>query len=212
MRSVVVVHRGLEQLAPELRESLVEDVADLEAAARVDGLAADEEVGGNLLGLEHPDDLVVPAHEELGVLGLLHQEGGEVGDPVEAAERVRRGDHRHQLVGDGLLAGEEADGDAEQAFALTVVDALPVLDVLAEIEVVDVPDPVNRELVLAVDGALDHVAREVEAADDVRVRGAVRTVDGLGLGHLPPSSVISVEASTITSSSSNPSWASAMWA
>ena len=33
----VVVHRGLEQLAPVFRESLMEDVAHLEAAARVDG-------------------------------------------------------------------------------------------------------------------------------------------------------------------------------
>jgi hypothetical protein len=69
-------------------------------------------VARDLLGLEDAGDLVVPAHEELGVLGFLHQEGRQVGDPVEAPQRMGGGDHRHQLVRDGLLAGEEADGHA----------------------------------------------------------------------------------------------------
>ena len=55
-------------------------------------------------------------------------------------QRVRGREHRHQLVGDRLLPGEEADGDAEQALAAALVDPLPVLGVLGEVEVVDVPD------------------------------------------------------------------------
>ena len=96
----------------------MQNVADLEAAAGIHRDATDEEVPGDLLGLQNADHLVMPAHEELGVLGLLHQEGREVGDPVEAAQRVGGRDHRDQLVGDGLLAGEKADGDSEQPLAL----------------------------------------------------------------------------------------------
>jgi len=51
----------------------MEHVADLEAPARVHRLARGPGSGGNLLG-SITDDLVVPAHEELGVLRLLHQE------------------------------------------------------------------------------------------------------------------------------------------
>src|SRR5262249_55198180 len=147
------------------------------------------------------------AHEELGVLGLLHQEGGEVGDPVEAPERVGGCDHRHELVGDGLLAGEEADGDAQEALALLLVDPGPVDHVLGGGQVVDVPDLLDRELVLPVDRALDHRPGEVEAPDDVRVELGAIPVD-----HQPssPSSSTSVDMSMITSSSSKLPCRSAM--
>ena len=61
----------------------MQDVAYLEAPAWVDRLPPDEEVLCHLLRLEHADDPVVPAHEELGVLRLLHQKRREVHGPVE---------------------------------------------------------------------------------------------------------------------------------
>src|SRR5262249_30409536 len=76
---------------------------------------------------------------------------------------------------------------------------LPVRRVLGEVEIVDVPDPLDRELVLPVGRALDHRPREVEAPHDIGVElGAVP------FGHQASSSVFStsVDMSMITSSSS----------
>src|SRR5262249_10389372 len=199
-RLLLAVQRGLQQLSPEARKRLVKHVADLEAPARIDRRPSDQEMARHLLGLEHADDLVVPAHEELGVLGLLHQEGREKRDPVEAPERVGGRDHRHQLVRDGLLASEEARGHAEQALALLIGDPLPVGGILGEVEVVDIPDLLDRELVLAVHRALDHRAREVEAADDVGVEWRAVAVGHQFCSSLPSST--SVDMSMITSSSS----------
>src|SRR5262249_60863106 len=51
-------------------------------------------------------------------------------------------------------------------FRSLLADSLPVRDVLGEVDFVDVPDPLDRELVLPVHGPLDHRPREVEAPDD----------------------------------------------
>src|SRR3954464_8538338 len=147
----------------------MEDVAHLEAPARVDRLAPDEEVLSHLLRLQRADDFLVPAHEELGVLRLLHQERREVHGPVEPAKSLGRCEHRDELVRDVLLAGEEADGDPEQTSSLVVVDPLPVPGVLGEVEVFDAPELPDRLFVLPVDGPLDRLASELKLLDDARI-------------------------------------------
>ena len=101
---LVATRDRVHQQAAVPRQRLVQHVLDLEPAGRVDRRRAHQEVRRHLVGLEHADDPVVPQHEELGVLGLLHQERRQEHRPVVAAQRVGGGQHRHQLVGHRLLA------------------------------------------------------------------------------------------------------------
>ena len=151
--ALVALGEGLLELGRVLRQPFVRDLLDLEAPRRVHRLAPREEVGDHLGRVEDPNYPLVPLGEELGVLGLLHRERAEEHDPVVAPERPRRDQHRDHVLGDDLLAGEEADRDPEQRPAALLREPLPVLDVLGVVEVARIPDAVDRLLVLAVDRA-----------------------------------------------------------
>ena len=154
---------GVEQLVTEVRQPFVDGLAGRVAAGRIDGLLAVDPVLAQLLGVDGADDLLVPHGEELRVPRLLHHEGGEEHGPVELAEGVRRVDHRQRLVGDLLLAAEEAHGDHHDAALLLGGELLEVTRVGLVVEVARVPELPHGLLVLAVDRPRHHVAAEAKS-------------------------------------------------
>ena len=116
-----------------------------------------------LVGVDGADDLLVPHREELRVARLLHHEARQEHGPVELAEDVGRVDHRQRLVGDLLLAAEEAHRDHHDAALLLGGEVLEVARVRLVVELARVPELPHRLLVLAVDGTLHHLAREAQS-------------------------------------------------
>ena len=150
------------QDAAIVRQRFVHDIPHLKTTSRVDRLAARQEMRRDFARIDHAHDGLVPAHEELGVLCLLKQERREEHRPIKTTQRVRGGQHRDQLVCDGLLACEKTDRDAQQTLLLLGRDALPVERILRKVEVFDLPVLPHRLLVLAVDLAAHHLSREME--------------------------------------------------
>ena len=129
-RLVVSRLHSCHQRVAVLRDALVDRFADLEATARVDGVVSERPVGSLLRCCRDPGHLAVPDVEELRVAGLVQHEGREEHHPVEASQLVRGGEHREELVGNGLLSRFDPDGDREDAVALILGHPLPVGSVL----------------------------------------------------------------------------------
>ena len=90
--------------------------------------------------LVHTGDVVEPAPEELDVLGLLPEEGGEVDlifDPARPGDVV---DERHDVEGHRLLSGQERRAQADQAVAVLLVHLAPVAPVPLEVDRGRVPN------------------------------------------------------------------------
>ena len=60
--------------------------------------------------------------------------------------------------------------------SLFLVDPIPVLRILLEVEILDGPELPDRFLVLPVDRPLDHLAREVELAQYLGIDGFLAVV------------------------------------
>src|SRR2546430_3099788 len=123
-------------------------------------------------------DFIEHAPEELGVLRLVGEEGGEEQLLLEALFADHSHDEGQEVAGHALFRGLEQDGEAEQHIALGDGETPPVVDVLPQVEAARVPRAEPFRLV--VQAHRDGVVAQRAGAGRPRLPGAC----GVGGDHV----------------------------
>src|SRR6266571_1706024 len=123
-------------------------------------------------------DFIEHAPEELGVLRLVGEEGGEEQLLLEALFAHHGHDEGQEVAGHALFRGLEQDGEAEQDVALGDGEAPPVVDVLPQVEAARVPGA--EPFGLVVQAHRDGVVAQRAGAGRPRLPGAC----GVGGDHV----------------------------